>query len=124
MRTLEREELLLKLMKDLDGVFSGPETWNRGKLAIDKYGRAVGPTDKDACSFCILGAMNKVDPLLQLCNSFVSRISGFAYVKFGTDSIISVNDGCIENFDQLKEFIRECIEKQTEIVETAKIRWS
>lgn len=42
--------------------FLNKDNWIKGHMAHDRFGKPVGSTDPDACSWCILGAVNVCYP--------------------------------------------------------------
>src|SRR5712664_2445257 len=55
------KKMVVKFLKDVKKLLSKKGAWARGYFAYDKNGKKVGPTSKEAISFCLLGAAARID---------------------------------------------------------------
>lgn len=60
--------------KEVRELLSDESRWTQGEYAKDGLGKCVGPKDKNACSWCLVGAFIKVTGTCRQTDKMLSKL--------------------------------------------------
>jgi hypothetical protein len=86
-------------------LLSTPDKWTKGLAARNKKGEPVFTSDKDAYSFCLLGACAKCYPDLLNCVEVEKKIRDILRNENGFLSIVDFNDSSSTTFEDIRRIL-------------------
>jgi hypothetical protein len=102
-------EVTLDKLNELDVLFSGPERWVQGMWAADAGGNYKNPESKEACRWCLGGALIYVTNDLGLTGNLSYELGSSPFI--GNSNLIEWNDEPQRTFEDIKALIAETIQR-------------
>jgi hypothetical protein len=84
----EVTKVLIRVRKRL----SNPEAWTKHSKAKDRYGAAVGYNSPEACSWCLLGAIQRESADSRQDDHVIYRMRSFIRADRRDRFLVSIND--------------------------------
>ncbi|NLS03587.1 hypothetical protein HGP14_09475 [Rhizobium sp. P32RR-XVIII] len=78
------------VLKDALAMISAPHKWAKGAIAFDRHGNQVKPLDEKACRFCMVGAIQRLQPNADDYGQAIMILRKAC----GSQSIFEFNDQC------------------------------
>lgn len=87
-------------MPKVHELLSSPEKWIKGRFAVDAKGNGVAVGSSDACSHCIMGAIQRCYPVLADREKIYKKLDP-ELRKFNRGHITSFNDNPATTWEEV-----------------------
>lgn len=86
-------------------LLANPDRWGQGHAAMDPTGNDVDIASKDACRWCLMGAIELLypDQFVEKCDAITACLRARGWI----DGIIGYNDEPTRTYDEIMDLVRE-----------------